>query len=270
MKKKRVLKIIYILLILVIVFGFFNGLEKREITVVSKNLPDEFDGFKIIHISDLHGEYFGENQEDLIKEINKENPDIIAFTGDMVDEEEDSLLALLDLIKGLNGKYPIYAVTGNHEDDKVSIYQELLSMYEEYKVKLINNKSEFIEKNGKKIGIYGKSYRGGYYNQEFLESPDYSKADFNILLYHDATAFPVVSNIGYDLMLAGHTHGGIIRLPLIGGLVNNRGELFSEYDNGKYIKNNAVLISSRGLGAASLPRFNNNKDLIVVKLEKHN
>lgn len=266
--KKKIKYIIFFIFIVFIIYGFNSRLVTREFIYKSSKLPDGFNGFKIVFISDFHGKKFGEKEQDLIDSIIKCDPDIVVFTGDMIDDKEDCLINIKYLLDGISGKYDVYAISGNHEDDVLSYYNKLLNIYDEYDVKFLDETWDVIEKDGDKIGIYGKSYRGGYFDSDFLEAPDKEIADFNILLYHDATSFPTISDIGYDIVLSGHTHGGIIRLPFIGGLINNDGSMFTDYDNGYYEMNGTVLYSSRGLGEAFVPRFLNNRDLICITLEK--
>ena len=112
------LKIFLITLIGVMILGIFlysqnKWISLEQITVQSTRLPHNFDGFKIIHLSDLHGQYFGKNQSDLLTKINNFKPDFIAITGDLFDSSYDDEVSFT-LIEQLND-YPVYFVTGNHE-----------------------------------------------------------------------------------------------------------------------------------------------------------
>lgn len=246
--------------------GFYSGLETTYYTFQEAAIPIEFDGYKIAFVSDFHCKEFGNKEEELINSIYEINPDLVVFTGDMIDGNHEDLTPVVDLLSGLSGKYPMYAISGNHESDSDLQFNELLGYYEEYGVIFLDNAQEIITKGNAQIGIYGKPYVGNYYTLEYLKEPNKSLAEFNILLCHDATVFPVMSTIGYNLILSGHTHGGIIRIPFIGGLINNNGGLFAEYDSGLYTKRNSTLISSRGLGDARIPRFYNRSELICVTL----
>ena len=89
---------------------------------------------------------------------------------------------------------------------------------------------------------------------------------FNILLYHGTDKFDGIAPYNYDLVLSGHTHGGIVCLPFIGGIISNQKELFPKYDSGVYTSGLSTMISSRGLGDASIPRFHNPREVICITL----
>jgi predicted MPP superfamily phosphohydrolase len=269
MKKRNHRKKGYFLVAIIVVFlmfGFYSELETTYYTYQNVSVPQEFDHFKIVFLSDFHCKEFGINEKKLIESIDACEPDLVVFTGDMIDGSHEDLTPVVDLLSDLSGKYPMYAVSGNHEKDNLQRYQELLGYYDKYGVVFLDDAYDVITVGTAKIGIYGKAYKYLYNIKRFLNKPDESIADFNILLYHDATAFPIINSAGYDLILSGHTHGGIIRIPILGGLLDNDGGLFAEYDDGIYTMNDTTMISSRGLGDAWIPRFNNRSELVCVTL----
>jgi predicted MPP superfamily phosphohydrolase len=263
---KKLGLVIIIICILFITYGFYNGLEITNYTYGDKELPREFDGFRIAFISDLHCKLLGRKQGKLIHAITSCNPDIVVFTGDMLDGDHKDITPIKDLLVGLKGKYPMYAVSGNHEKDNILNYGTLLKYYEEYGVVDLDDKSLKLSKNGAHIGIYGLSYRDRYYIKKTSHKPDKDKNEFNILLYHDATAFSLTSLYEYNLVLSGHTHGGIIRFPFLGGLINNDLTLLSEFDNGMFHMNGSTLISHRGIGDSYFPRFYNRPEVVCITL----
>lgn len=266
---KKIKRIVLILIIIVLlIYGFNVDLETTHYTFNCDNLPVEFDGYKIAFISDLHCEEFGNREEELIKAIKSCNPAIIVFTGDMIDGKHEDIIPVIDLLAGLDGQYPIYAISGNHEFDDINNYNLLRRYYDQYGIDYLDESYAVIRRQNASIGIYGKRYVGNNLTMDFLVGPDKEEAEFNILLYHDATAFPAISELGFDLVLSGHTHGGIIRLPFIGGLVSNNHSLIAEYENGIYDIGSSTLISSRGLGDAMIPRFLNQPELICITLKK--
>lgn len=265
--KKRGKIVFIFIFIIILAYGFYNGLTTTYYTYESKGLPKQFDGYKVVFLSDFHCKKEGNKESKLIDRIIGCKPDMVVFTGDMIDRRHQDLTPVNDLLAGLSGKYPMYAVSGNHETDDIVKYNKLLDYYKEYGVNFLDNSHDIISKEGAQIGIYGKAYRSYNFDVDFLQGPNKEESKFNILLYHDATAFPQISSLGFDLVLSGHTHGGIIRLPLIGGLINNRGTLIAEYENGIYERYGSTMISNRGIGDAVIPRFNNPSEVVCVTLK---
>ncbi len=268
MKKLGIL--ILIICILFIAYGLYNGLEVTHYTYSDKELPKEFDGFRIAFVSDLHCKMLGEKEKKLIHAITSLSPDIVVFTGDMIDGNHKDITPVKDLLSGLSGKYPMFAVSGNHEKDILQNYEKLLAYYMEFGVYDLDDASFDLSVDGAHIGIYGISYRDSYYIKKLDQKPNKFNNKFNILLYHDATVFPQVSFYGYNLVISGHTHGGIIRLPFLGGLISNNISFFSDYDNGVYHMNDSTLISNRGIGDAFVPRFYNRPEVVCVTLRTEN
>jgi len=264
MKKLGFLILISITLFLGI--GFYNCIEITNYSVHDKALPKGFDGYRVVFLSDLHCKVLGENESKLIRAVYSCDPDIVVFTGDMIDGDHTDISSVRNLFAGLAGKYPMFAVSGNHEKDYPLNYRKLLEYYEEYGVNNLDNESRMLSLNGSHIGIYGLPYQNSYYIYKTSYPPDLSANDFNILLYHDATVFSPISSYGYNLVLSGHTHGGIVRIPFIGGMINNNGSLFSEYDNGMYQINGSTLISNRGIGDSYFPRFYNRSEVVCITL----
>ena len=245
----------------------FNDI-KLETTVYdyrNTKLPEDFDGYKIIQLSDLHHKNFGKNQKDLIKMIKDEEPDLILLTGDIVDEEHTDMTSVENLFAGICDVAPIYYVSGNHElyikaRKQYDILEELLVKYD---ILDIDDQTVEIKKGNSSIYLHGEKYRANRITQH-LSYADESK--FNILMYHCSNYFDLISNYGYDMIFAGHTHGGVVRLPFIGGLIGNGRELFPKYAGGVYRDGNCTMFSSRGLGDATFPRFNNPPEIVCVIL----
>lgn len=268
MKKLVIVAILIVFLYFII--GFYNGLEITKYTYRDKELPKEFDGYRIAFISDLHCKLIGRNQDKLTRTVASLNPDIVVFTGDMIDNEHKDIGPVKELLAGLAWKYPMYAISGNHEMDNKLNYDKLLKYYKDYGVTDLDNKSQTISKKDGRIGIYGLSYRDSYFIKNSSYKPDKDENNFNILLYHDSTVFSYISLYGYNLVLSGHTHGGIIRIPFIGGLISNDWTLFPEFDNGMYHINGSTLISNRGIGDSYFPRFYNRSEVVCVTLKTIN
>lgn len=279
--------IVFLNIVAVIVFvSYIISLFKIDISkyeVQSKKIPKEFDGFKILQLSDLHNRKFNKNNTKLIKKIEKQNPDIIVITGDMVSSNSKNFNVFFDFIKGLNNKYPIYYIFGNHEQ-RLSIEKQALIVgkLKEYGVKVLNNNSEIITKGNAHIQMYGLQQTLVYYNNYLKNKKIYSyekkeienvfhKIDdkkFNILLTHNPLYFETYEKWGADLIFAGHVHGGVVKIPFVGGLLSPERKFFPKYSGGEYIINDSKMVVSRGLGYSTINlRVLNNPEICVVELK---
>lgn len=258
-----------LLFIIYILVGLLNNpLTLTNYTITHNDIPKSFDGYKILQLSDLHSKNFGNNQGNLIEMIKSSSPDIIVLTGDNIDRSDTDLTNIENLFAGINELCPIFAISGNHEAATVEMTKKLKLLYEEYNIYDLDDDSYDLTIGKDKIRIHGLGYQTNFWTDNSYVS---SENEFSILLYHDATQFTSVAYFLKDnLIISGHTHGGIIRLPFIGGLFNNDLSLFASYDNGLYYTDNAVLVSSRGLGDSFLPRFNNPPEVVCITLKSSN
>jgi predicted MPP superfamily phosphohydrolase len=279
--------IVFLNIVASIVFvSYIISLFKIDVSkyeVESKKIPKEFDGFKILQLSDLHNRKFNRGNKKLVKKIQNQNPDIIVITGDMVSSNSKGFNGFFDVIKGLDNKYPIYYIFGNHEQrlpiEKQTLIVEKLK---EYGVKVINNSSEFIRKDNEYMQIYGLQQSLVYYNNYLKNKKIYSyeekdienvfhkidDSQFNILLAHNPLYFETYEKWGADLVFSGHVHGGIIRIPFVGGVLSPERTFFPKYDAGEYTINNSEMIVSRGLGYSTINfRVLNNPEICIVELK---
>ena len=262
--RKNVLILCIIVILLYIISGFYNPLVLTRYDYTSSKVPEGFDGYRIVHISDFHCKEFGDGESDLIAMIRNAEPDLILFTGDSIDDEH-SLDNYRDLITGIYDVAPIYYVNGNHEYDAAAPLAEMKELNEKYQVHDLNDASVVIGHNGDSILLSGLDFR--LTMRGLRNNIDYANTTmFNILLYHGTDKFDGIAPYNYDLVLSGHTHGGIVCLPFIGGIISNQKELFPKYDSGVYTSGLSTMISSRGLGDASIPRFHNPREVICITL----
>lgn len=272
MKNRKAIKIIFIFVIAVItVIYLYWGNTKigvTNITVTSENIPDEFNGFKIVHISDLHNAEFGNGQKDLIDKIEAQDADIIVIIGDMIDSRRTDVDKAVELITGLGNKIPVYYVTGNHES-RVREYNELESKLIENGVTVLKNESVKIEKDSsfiKVIGVDDPSF-GMSANDIFHTVSELKTDGYDVLLSHRPELFETYCESGAELVLCGHAHGGQVRIPFIGGIVAPNQGIFPEYTAGSYKSGSTEMIVSRGLGNSIIPlRVNNPPELVVITL----
>lgn len=280
---------IFILMYLYIKYNV-NTLEVTKYVVENKKVPKEFDGYNIVQISDLHSKLFGENNKKLIQKIKSLNPDIVVVTGDLIDGENNNYNVALDFLKEISKLYRVYYIIGNHEQK--SLIKKYKDEYKDYFnklhqidfVNLDNNKVEIV-KGDSNINLYGLTvpyscYKYLFDNQEttsididFLEEKlgKVDREQFNILLAHTPFYFDEYEKWGADLTLCGHVHGGIVRLPLVGGLLSPDRKFFPKYDLGEYTKNKSTMIVSKGLGGSKvLIRVNCKPEIVNIKLKNIN
>ncbi|NLB37211.1 MAG: metallophosphoesterase [Clostridiales bacterium] len=259
-----------------------NSLEANRIAVRSSKVPLSFDGFRIAHISDMHCSGFGHGNERLLRKIKTQYPDIVAITGDMIEDENSDFASLFNLIEKLVLKYPVYYVMGNHElmlgEDA---YNSMMSQLSLCGATVMDNSSTVIKRNNDEIILTGLCNSLCFYAQrkkdtvtpmtlekmkEMVGEADTSR--YNILLAHSPFSFDAYSEWGADLTLSGHVHGGMIRLPKIGGIFSPDFSFFPEYQGGLYDDGKNYMVVNKGLGSARIPvRFFNKPEISVVTLK---
>ena len=287
--KKRIVFCVLMFINIVISAMFISyiiSLFKIDVSkyeVASSKVPKAFDGFKILQLSDLHNRRFNKNNKKIVKIIEKQKPDIIVMTGDMVSSNSTGFSNFFSLVEELDGKYPIYYIFGNHEQ-RLSVEKQaiIIGKLREYGVKVLNNQHESITNNDENIEIFGLKQELIYYTNYLKSKKTYSyetkdmenairKADskkFNILLAHNPLYFETYEKWGADLVFSGHVHGGIIQIPFIGGFLSPERKLFPKYSGGEYEINDSKMIVSRGLGYTKINlRFFNNPEICVVELK---
>ena len=246
-----------------------NTLDVHEETVYSKALPTSFDGLRIVHLSDLHGTQFGENNAMLLRAVSDAQPDLIVITGDLIDsaEQYDDVPALAD---GLSAIAPTYYVTGNHEW-AVRQVSELKDLLRAHSVRVLSDEYELWQRGSDTLAIAGVDDPNGPADQKTgQELRSEISADYTILLAHRDTV-EAYADWGYDLVLCGHGHGGVIRIPILDkGLISSYHTLFPEYDGGVYTFDGYTCVVSRGLGNNAVPfrtfRLFNRPDIPVITL----
>ncbi|MGM9578948.1 MAG: metallophosphoesterase [Evtepia sp.] len=246
-----------------------NGLSTETLTVSSA--PDGFAGYRIAVISDLHGKEFGENNQRLLDFVAGLEPDLIAITGDMI-HEEAQLAMVPPVAEGLAAIAPTYYVTGNHEW-AAGVVRELEPMLEDCGVKVLSNEYVVLEQNGDRLALLGAEDSNGYADQKTVEElADQVRREqgdvYEILLSHRNNHQEEYAAARVDLTLAGHAHGGLIRLPGTDGLIGPQREWMPDYTAGLYDLDYGQMAVSRGLGN-QFPCFRllNRPDVPLVVLE---
>ncbi|TDQ42238.1 metallophosphoesterase [Aureibacillus halotolerans] len=272
-------------------FGWFTGLvvtatggysyatyleprwvETTHHTIPSKNLPKSFQSFKIVQVSDTHVGYHYEEQqlENLVTKINGLQPDLIVFSGDLMDSpnQYETPNHLTSILKSLKAPYGKIAVYGNHDhgDYGTNIYKNIM---ENAGFTVLLNQSTTIEKEGEHIVIAG-------IDDLMLGRPDLAKTmngispdDYLIFIAHEPDIAAQSKNLNISLQLSGHTHGGQVQLPFFGPIVLP--PLGEKYFDGMYTFPNSdmILYVNRGIGTTRLPyRFFCRPELSVFTLER--
>ena len=282
MKHKRrniILIAIALLLVVLIIWTAWGNtaLELNTYTIVSDELPDAFDGYRIAHVSDLHNAEMGDGNEKLLAMLREAEPDIIAITGDLIDSRNTDIAVALAFAEEAVQIAPCYYVTGNHEA-RISEYDELKAGLESAGVTVLENERVEIELSGETITLLGvddPSFKEDYLFGDSAAVISTRLAEltteddgFAVLLSHRPELFDTYVESGVDLVLSGHAHGGQFRLPFVGGLVAPNQGFFPEYDSGQYTEGNTNMIVSRGIGNSLFPfRFNNRPEVILIELK---
>lgn len=247
-------------------------LQVTEYEITFPNLPPEFDGMRIVHLSDLHGSRFGKKNRRLAEAVRALDPDIIALTGDMAASEPE-LAPLSELLEGIAGAAPTYYVNGNHEWAG-GVVDSVEALMERYGVRCLRNEYEplYVAGTDAHIIVCGADDPNGFADMRKPDalaedlSNDYP-GDFVLWLAHRNDYLQMYPAIPVDLVLCGHAHGGIIRLPFIGGLLNVQHRLGAEFEAGLYHGDNFIMEVSRGLGnSIIIPRLFNRPELVCVEL----
>ncbi|MCC8127378.1 MAG: metallophosphoesterase [Clostridiales bacterium] len=256
-------------------------------TIHSKKLPAAFDGYRIVHLSDLHGAVFGRKNENLIRAVQGIHPDLVAMTGDMADNTRDAALRALRLCGKLTKDFPVYYSIGNHEQTLRTDMTppDFLRELRGQGVHVLDNSRETVSRRGSLIRLYGLTTGMVYYKDplgEYRKGAYFSAEDtkellgtagkdcFNLLLAHNPLYFPSYRDWGADLTLSGHIHGGILRIPYLGGVLSPDLTLFPKYDAGYFAERGKQMIVSRGLGNHFLFRVCNPPEVVVITLQTTN
>lgn len=254
-----------------------NAMVITKMNYMNSKIPQGFEGYKIVHISDLHNKSFGKNQEALIKKIKNSYPDIIVVTGDLIDRRKYDLDRAMVFINGAIEIAPVYYVSGNHEAWSGE-YENIQQRLESSGVEILDDKKLELWRGKDKIEILGLS-DPDFFTSSYMDGTNSAQLEknlkalsngsgFKILLSHRPELFDLYTSENIDLAFAGHAHGGQIRLPFIGGLVAPDQGLLPEYTNGAYRQNESTLIVSRGLGNSIFPlRIFNRPEIIEVTLQ---
>lgn len=303
--------IILILIVLVGLFVLWMIYENQTLTttsyeIYSKRISESNDGTKFVVIADLHNNQFGENNHRLIDKIDDIQPEFIMITGDLFVAKDYNFDYAYDLLKQLAKKYTIFYSYGNHEQKieeyesrfkendwkvrvshrdkkKIQTFKEYKSLVRDLGVSFLDNEDIVLKTmRGGNIHILGGTIGLEYFKRFHRPSMTCSylkdcfgechKNEYQILAAHNPMYFEYYAKWGADLILSGHVHGGMVRLPLLGGMISPQMQIFPKYDAGAFSyqvgRRTSNLIVSRGLGIHTLKiRVFNRPELVSVTLK---
>ena len=287
--------ILIVFVILIILFFIINHRDMHRFVIVPYEVTtNRLTGtLRICLLADLHDNVYGDHNDTLIAGIAKEAPDIILIAGDLITAYHTRNLEVqhvkteeaIRLVEACTRIAPTYISNGNHEtklrlydEDYDGLYGKLCEIYRQAGAKVLENESVlFKTRAGDEVRITGLEMDYGYFSH-FRKRPvskDYlekkigprDEAHYTILMAHNPQYFEEYAAYGAELTVAGHVHGGIIRLPLLGGVMSPAVILFPRYDGGRFDIGDKTMILSRGLGTHSIPvRAGNPAEIVMITL----
>lgn len=249
------------------------SLQTTETALVSPALPPAFDGLRIVELADLHGRVFGRGSRRLLAAVRRAEPDLICIDGDLFDEHTD-LAMLPPLLRGLCASAPVYYVTGNHEW-RVPGLRGILAQMRACGVTVLQDDWRVLRRGEDALIVAGTDDPCGPAERktpaELIADirAEAGEAAFLLLLAHRNDQLPQWSALGVQAVLAGHCHGGVVRLPFVGGLFGTDRRLFPAWDAGLYRQGETALYVSRGLGYTNVHfRLFNRPEVAVIVLRR--
>ena len=265
----------------------YRGMSRPEVSrysIASPMLPQGFHGLRIVHLTDLHNKVFGKDNLPLLKLIAREKPHIVVMTGDMISHRAPHTEEFIELVGEICRLCPVYYVNGNHElsDLDQNAFEYVADRLASMGAVCLDNSYAELSRGDSRIRICGLCYSAEYYrgvreykrgwkaflltdmiNYLGLKEPD----RYTILLAHNPLDFDVHAEWGAELSFGGHVHGGLVRLPLVRGILSPERRLMPRYKEGVYRSGNSFLVANRGLGRF---RVHNPPEIVSVRLLRGN
>lgn len=258
-----------------------KGIEIKEYKIVSEDIDDNFHGLKIVHLSDIHyGRITFEYEiKEMVKKINLTKPDIVVLTGDLIDKDTDLTGEMQDVLSEELSKIDAtigkYAITGNHDInfenwDLIIENSGFINLNDNYET-IYKGENDYILLTG----VSSSFYDPDSIDTKFDKVTDYLKElkddelpKYSILLIHEPDMIDNIDIDSYDLILAGHSHAGQVRIPFIGGLIYP--EYAKKYNDNYYEINDTKLYISSGIGTSTINfRFLNKPSFNLYRLTSY-
>ena len=258
----------------------------KHYEIKSQKLNRVEEEIRIMFLSDLHGHEYGKDNEVLLEKIQENKPDLILCGGDMiVGKEGYDCAGVTVFIKKLRKIAPVYCANGNHEERVRLNPDKYGDIYKPYKEELVKNGIVYLENDACEIEVngavleitgmelppecYGHTGLKKIKQEQITEKVGYAdKEKYNILMAHHPAYMEHYKRWGADLTLSGHLHGGVVRIPGLGGVISPQMGLFPKYSGGHFKEDEMDIVVSRGLGTHTINiRLFNVAELIVLHLK---
>ncbi len=275
MNKKAIFLLVGVSFLGIALIALNQNLIVREYDMQSEKILTPV---RLVVISDLHSTLYGEAQEPILEKIAAQAPDVILLAGDIVDDklpEEPGYLFLEKVVEIA----PTYYVMGNHEiwsGHADEIREKAIG----FGVNVLRNEKVSVEINGEKIILFGIDDPHSWEYEDDLETKGWNRALsdlwesdesglFQVLISHRPEQVATYEHLGFDLIVAGHAHGGQVRIPfLVNGLLTPNQGFFPDYAGGEYLLNDVTtMIVSRGTVVNWVPRVFNRPEVVVIDLQ---
>lgn len=252
MKKLRRRILLAVAVLVLIHLWCVSVIKTEDWEVSSSHLPEAFDGYRVTLLTDVHGASRGKKSDKIVEKVRASEPDLIAISGDLVDKwsKTDFLKPMMEQLTEIA---PVYYVTGNHEWDRDDT-EEIIKTLRECGVNVLRNDWVTIEKDGQTIVLAGGEDPNAYAEQttpaELTEQIRQAVPGdpYILMLYHRNDTLQMWSELDVDLVLSGHGHGGVVRLPLIGGLIGVDRKPFPKDCSGLLTEGRTTVAVSHGAG----------------------
>lgn len=276
--------LISILLFLIYVLWANHHVQLTTYEYRNTKLPKAFDGYRIVQLSDIHGDLPGDKAARIIQAVRQAKPHIVVITGDVVDHvhnHEEQFGRAKELVKSLGEEFQCYYVTGNHEYMHPEC-ETIISYIEQHtKICVLHDTSILLEREGQHVRLWGLDDPYALYKgkvppkymtpkqefKEYLKGFVLEQSEFHILLSHRPEFFEEYVECGFQLVFTGHAHGGQFRGPFgLCAIAPDQG-LFPRLTQKKHSQKDTTMFISRGLGNSVVPvRLFNDPEIIVVEL----
>lgn len=254
-----------------------NRLTLSRFSVKSSRLPKEFDGFSIVHLSDLHSKCFGPGQSRLLRRVDQLAPDLVCITGDLIDKRRyhrNGIAPALTLCRELVQERPVVFVSGNHEA-ALPFYPQLRRVLKNMGVIVLENQALRLYREGAALYICGLRDPAFIrenrlpFQREVFRLCQQAKGDFTLLLCHRPEPLEEYGAAGADVVLSGHAHGGQFQVPGAGPLWMPNQGIFPPLAEGIHKFGPTSMIISRGLGNSLFPqRLLNWPEVVFITLNR--